>query len=220
MYIVFIGPPGVGKGTQATRLVEKYSMIKISTGDLLRDSIKENKELGIRAKNYMEKGELVPDELVLDLVKEKIHSGSIEKKSYIFDGFPRTIQQAKELDKILKENKSDINLVLEFTMDEEDRISRLAGRRMCPKCQRTYHMIFAKPKNDSLCDVCGVPLIQRSDDNEEVIRQRSSVYWEMTNPLLEFYSKRNILKTINVNRSIEEVFSELDRTIASYEFKP
>jgi len=220
MYIVFIGPPGVGKGTQATRLVEKYSMIKISTGDLLRDSIKENKELGIRAKNYMEKGELVPDELVLDLVKEKIHSGSIEKKSYIFDGFPRTIQQAKELDKILKENKSDINLVLEFTMDEEDRISRLAGRRMCPKCQRTYHMIFAKPKNDSLCDVCGVPLIQRSDDNEEVIRQRSSVYWEMTNPLLEFYSKRNILKTINVNRSIEEVFSELDKTIASYEFKP
>lgn len=219
MYIVFIGPPGVGKGTQAIRLVEKYLMVKISTGDLLRDSIKDNNELGIRAKKYMEKGELVPDELVLDLVKEKICSISNDKKSFIFDGFPRTIQQAKELDKILKENKSDINLVLEFTMNEEDRIARLAGRRMCPKCQRTYHMLFAKPKNDSLCDVCGVPLIQRSDDNEEVIRQRSSVYWEMTNPLLEFYSKRNILKTINVNRSIEEVFSELDRIVAPFEIK-
>ena len=219
MYIVFIGPPGVGKGTQASRLVDKYAMVKISTGDLLRDSIKENTHLGNRAKSYMEKGELVPDQLVLDLVNEKIYSPSNGKHSYIFDGFPRTIQQAKELDRMLNNHKSEISLVLEFTMDEEDRISRLSGRRICPRCQRTYHILYAKPKNDLLCDVCEVPLIQRSDDNEEVIRQRSSVYWEMTNPLLDFYSHRNILRTIDVNRSIDNIFTELDSMISLLEKK-
>jgi adenylate kinase len=215
MYIVFIGPPGVGKGTQATRLVDKYSMVKISTGDLLRDSITENSYLGTRAKVFMEKGELVPDELVLDLVKEKIYAPSKGNHSYIFDGFPRTRQQAKDLDKILKDHNIGINLVLEFTMDEEDRIARLSGRRICPTCQRTYHILFAKPKHDTRCDVCNVPLVQRSDDNEEVIRQRSAIYWEMTNPLLEFYSNRHILKTIDVSRSIETVFKDLDSIISS-----
>jgi adenylate kinase len=219
MYIVFIGPPGVGKGTQASRLVDKYSMVKISTGDLLRDSIKENSHLGNRAKVYMEKGELVPDQLVLDLVKERIYSSSNGRHSYIFDGFPRTIQQAMELDRMLKEHKSEISLALEFTMDEEDRISRLSGRRICPRCQRTYHILYAQPKNDLLCDFCEIPLIQRSDDNEEVIRQRSSVYWEMTNPLLDFYSNRNILRTIDVNRSIDDIFNELDAMVSSLEKK-
>lgn len=217
MYIVLIGPPGVGKGTQATRLVEKYAMVKISTGDLLRDSIKENSPLGVKAKNYMEKGELVPDHLVLDLVKEKIYSPAAVKHSCIFDGFPRTIQQAQSLDMILEEHNAGINLVIEFTMDEEDRIVRLAGRRMCPKCQRTYHVAFAKPKEDSLCDVCRVSLVQRSDDNEQVIRQRSSVYWELTNPLLEFYAQRNILKTIDVNQSIDCVFDELNSLLVSFD---
>ena len=213
MHIVFIGPPGVGKGTQANMLVERYPIVKISTGDLLRDSIKAGSMLGVQAKGFMERGELVPDQLVLGLVLEKISSPEFAKKTFIFDGFPRNILQAQELDQIMTKVHSKINLVIDFTMDEEERISRLSGRRMCPKCQRTYHIIYAKPLHDNLCDVCGIPLVQRSDDNEDVIRHRSTVYWEHTRPLLEYYNKQKILKSVNASRSIETVFSEIENMI-------
>ena len=194
-------------------LVEKYPIVKISTGDLLRESIKIGSNLGMQAKGFMEKGELVPDQLVLGLVLEKISSPEFGKKIFVFDGFPRNIQQAIELDKIMAKVQSKINLVIDFTMDEEERILRLSGRRMCPKCQRTYHMTYAKPKHDNLCDVCDVNLVQRSDDNEEIIRQRSTVYWEHTRPLLEYYNVKKILKSADASRSIENVFSDIENMI-------
>ncbi len=215
MHIVFIGPPGVGKGTQANMLLEKHPMVKISTGDLLRESIRNQSSLGIKAKGFMEKGELVPDELVLGLVQEKISTPEAGKNTFIFDGFPRNIHQAKELDSILTSLRSKIDLVIDFTMDEEERIIRLTGRRMCPKCQRTYHTIFAKPKDDTLCDVCHILLVQRTDDNEQVIRQRSVVYWEHTKPLLNYYGERKVLANVDASRPIEKVFSEIEKLISS-----
>ena len=215
MFIVFIGPPGVGKGTQANMLAEKYLMVKISTGDLLRESIREKTSLGERAKSFMERGELVPDGLVIDLVNEKVTTTPKNLNSFIFDGFPRTIEQAKELDALLHSKKTSISVAIDFSMDEEERVARLSGRRMCPNCQRTYHIKFAKPKADSLCDYCTLPLIQRSDDDEAVIRQRSSVYWELTRPLLDFYQKRNLLQTVDASRNIDLVFKDLDRLISS-----
>ncbi len=214
MHIVFIGPPGVGKGTQANMLMEKYAVSKISTGDLLRDSIKNGSSLGNQAKGFMERGELVPDQLVLGLVQEKILSAQPGSKPFIFDGFPRNISQAIELDKIMVNNNSKINLVVDFTMDEEERIARLSGRRMCPKCQRTYHILFSKPKKDNFCDLCGVQLVQRSDDNESVIRQRSTVYWEHTRPLLDYYNNKHILSNVNASLSIDDVFGKLEKLIA------
>ena len=214
MFIVFIGPPGVGKGTQANMLAAKYPMVKISTGDLLREAIKEKSVLGERAKSFMERGELVPDALVIDLVNEKVTATPKTMNSFIFDGFPRTIEQAKELDHLLATKGVKISMAIDFSMDEEERVSRLSGRRMCPKCQRTYHIRFAKPKNDNLCDVCNVPLIQRSDDDEAVIRQRSSVYWDLTRPLLDFYRQRNLLQTIDASRSIDLVFKDLDKLVS------
>jgi adenylate kinase len=214
MFIVFIGPPGVGKGTQANMLAAKYPMVKISTGDLLREAIKEKSVLGERAKSFMERGELVPDALVIDLVNEKVTATPKTMNSFIFDGFPRTIEQAKELDNLLATKGVKISMAIDFSMDEEERVSRLSGRRMCPKCQRTYHIRFAKPKNDNLCDVCNVPLIQRSDDDEAVIRQRSSVYWDLTRPLLDFYRQRNLLQTIDASRSIDLVFKDLDNLVS------
>ena len=214
MFIVFIGPPGVGKGTQANMLAAKYPMVKISTGDLLREAIREKTVLGERAKHFMERGELVPDALVIDLVNEKVTATPKTINSFIFDGFPRTIEQAKELDNLLASKGVKISMAIDFSMDEEERVSRLSGRRMCPKCQRTYHILFAKPKNDSLCDVCNVPLIQRSDDDEAVIRQRSSVYWDLTRPLLDFYRQRNLLQTIDASRNIDLVFEDLDHLVS------
>ncbi|MDA8149868.1 MAG: adenylate kinase [Nitrospiraceae bacterium] len=214
MFIVFIGPPGVGKGTQANMLAAKYPMVKISTGDLLREAIREKTVLGERAKSFMERGELVPDGLVIDLVNEKVTTTPKTINSFIFDGFPRTIEQAKELDNLLATKGVKISMAIDFSMDEEERVSRLSGRRMCPKCQRTYHILFAKPKNDNLCDVCKVPLIQRSDDDEAVIRQRSSVYWDLTRPLLDFYRHRNLLQTVDASRNIDLVFEDLDHLVS------
>lgn len=206
--VVFIGPPGVGKGTQAAILSEAYKIPKFATGDLLRESLKNNTPLGLEAKKYMDSGQLVPDQLVLNLIKDKILA--LPKGSgFILDGFPRTITQARTLDEILKELCHNVGLALEFKMDEEDRILRLTGRRLCPQCQKTYHVVFAPPKKELVCDVCGVSLIQRSDDNEDVIRQRSAVYWETTNPLLDYYRNHNILKTVDASSSIDGVLVQI-----------
>lgn len=206
--VVFIGPPGVGKGTQAAILSETYNIPKFATGDLLRESLKNNTPLGLEAKKYMDSGQLVPDQLVLNLIKDKILA--LPKGSgFILDGFPRTITQARTLDEILKELCHNVGLALEFKMDEEDRILRLTGRRLCPQCQKTYHVVFAPPKKELVCDVCGVSLIQRSDDNEDVIRQRSAVYWETTNPLLDYYRNHNILRTVDASSSIDGVLVQI-----------
>lgn len=206
--VVFIGPPGVGKGTQASLLADSFSIPKFATGDLLREALKNKTPLGIEAKNYMDSGKLVPDQLVLNLIKGKI-SDLHKETGFILDGFPRTFSQAEGLDEILSTLCHNVSLAIEFSMDEEERIARLTGRRLCPNCQRTYHILFAPPKKDTLCDYCSVQLVQRADDNEDVIRKRSSVYWETTEPLLSYYRRKNILKVVNASSSIENVFSRL-----------
>lgn len=202
--IVFIGPPGVGKGTQANVLADVYNISKLATGDLLRDALKNSTPIGLNAKQYMDTGQLVPDSLVLELIYENILSLP-SMTGFILDGFPRTLSQAKSLDEFLEIKGYNLDLAIEFVMDEEDRISRLSGRRLCPQCQRTYHVLYARPKNDTLCDICLVPLKQRTDDHEDIIRQRSAVYWEATNPLIEYYKKKNILQVVDASESISEV---------------
>ncbi|MHB1286953.1 MAG: adenylate kinase [Leptospirales bacterium] len=212
--VVFIGPPGVGKGTQASLLSEEYGMPKFATGDLLRESLRNKTPLGLEAKKYMDSGQLVPDQLVLDLIRDRIlvlPKGT----GFILDGFPRTISQARALDEILKGLCHTVNLALDFKMDEEARILRLTGRRLCPQCQKTYHIVFAPPKKDLLCDVCAIPLIQRTDDNEDVIRQRSAVYWEATNPLLDYYRSNGALNTVDASLSIESVVLQIKNLFAS-----
>ncbi|MGL3711227.1 adenylate kinase [Leptospirillum ferriphilum] len=206
--VVFIGPPGVGKGTQASLLADSFSIPKFATGDLLREALKNKTPLGVEAKNYMDSGKLVPDQLVLNLIKGKI-SALDKETGFILDGFPRTLSQAQGLDEILLTLCHNVSLAIEFSMDEEERIARLTGRRLCPNCQRTYHILFAPPKKDSLCDYCSVQLVQRADDNEEVIRKRSAVYWETTEPLLNYYRQKNILKVVDASSSIENVFSRI-----------
>ncbi|MCL4461116.1 MAG: adenylate kinase [Nitrospirae bacterium] len=206
--VIFIGPPGVGKGTQASLLADAFSIPKFATGDLLREALKNNTPLGIEAKTYMDSGKLVPDQLVLDLIKGKI-AKIPNGIGFILDGFPRTLHQAEGLDVILSSLCHNVGLAIEFSMDEEERIVRLTGRRLCPNCQRTYHILFAPPKKDSLCDYCSVELVQRADDNEDVIRKRSVIYWETTKPLLEYYRQKNILMKVDASSSIENVFSRI-----------
>jgi adenylate kinase len=212
--IVFIGPPGVGKGTQANILGEFYNISKLATGDLLRDALKNSTPIGLNAKSYMDSGQLVPDSLVLELIYENIQSLP-SKTGFILDGFPRTLSQAKSLDEFLERKGYNLDLAIEFIMDEEDRIARLSGRRLCPQCQRTYHILYAKPKFDSMCDVCNVPLKQRTDDHEDIIRQRSAVYWEATNPLIEYYNKKHILKVVNASESISSVTDKVKNIFES-----
>ena len=212
--IVFIGPPGVGKGTQANILGEFYNISKLATGDLLRDALKNHTPIGLNAKSYMDSGQLVPDSLVLELIYENIQSLP-SKTGFILDGFPRTLSQAKSLDEFLERKGYNLDLAIEFIMDEEDRIARLSGRRLCPQCQRTYHILYAKPKFDSECDVCNVPLKQRTDDHEDIIRQRSAVYWEATKPLIEYYNKKHILKVVNASESISSVTDKVKNIFES-----
>jgi adenylate kinase len=206
--VVFIGPPGVGKGTQAAKLSAAYSIPKFATGDLLRDALKHGTPLGLEAKKFMDGGQLVPDDLVLSLISEKIHEIP-QSSGFILDGFPRTTTQAQSLDDILNKLCHNVGLALEFVMNEEDRIRRLSGRRICPQCQRTYHVLFAPPKKDMVCDADGTALIQRTDDDEKVIRQRSAVYWETTNPLLLYYKDRGILKTVDASKPIDLVLADI-----------
>lgn len=216
--IVFIGPPGVGKGTQANVLSEVYHISKLATGDLLREALKNSTPLGLNAKQYMDTGKLVPDSLVLELIYENILSLT-SMAGFILDGFPRTLSQAKSLDEFLEKKGYNLDLAIEFVMDEEDRISRLSGRRLCPQCQRTYHVLYAKPKNDNICDVCNVSLKQRTDDHEDIIRQRSAVYWEATNPLIDYYKKKSILKVIDASKPITEVSASVKAIFERFAIK-
>lgn len=206
--VVFIGPPGVGKGTQANLLADSLKVAKFATGDLLREALKNSTPLGLNAKKYMDAGQLVPDTLVLDLVYENIKSLQ-QDDSFILDGFPRTLSQAKSLDEFLNKMCHNIDLAVEFKMDEEERVLRLTGRRICPQCQRTYHIIYAPPINDNLCDYCSIPLKQRNDDQEDIIRQRSIVYWETTTPLIDYYKSKGVLKVVDASKPIKQVEEEL-----------
>ena len=208
MRLVLLGAPGAGKGTQAKKLSEKYGIPKISTGDILREAMQKGTALGLKAKSYMDSGQLVPDDVVIGIVEEKLKDKECVK-GWILDGFPRTLQQAQALDRILTGIRTSIGHVLNFEVDEEKIIKRISGRRSCESCQSAYHIYFNLPKKDGVCDSCGGRLIQRNDDKEETVRERLKVYREKTQPLVNYYSERSLLKKVEADDDIENVFTRI-----------
>ncbi|WP_029520166.1 adenylate kinase [Persephonella sp. IF05-L8] len=197
---IFLGPPGAGKGTQAQRLVEEKGFVQISTGDILREAVKNGTELGKKAKEYMDAGKLVPDDIIIGIIKDKLKE--LEGKDIILDGFPRTIPQAEALDKMLPEVGRQLDGVILFDVPDEEVIKRLSGRRVDPKTGKVYHIIYNPPPPD-------VEVIQRDDDKEEVIKKRLEVYHSQTAPLIEYYKNQNKLLVIDATKSTDEVYKEL-----------
>lgn len=209
MRIVFLGPPGSGKGTQARRLADEYAIPQVSTGDLLRAAVSANTRLGEMAKSYMEKGELVPDDLVLEMIKERLDAPDAQK-GFILDGFPRNLAQAEALAALLNEMQKPLDRVIFFEVDRDQLVKRIAGRRTCARCGATYNIYFAPPKKEGVCDVCGsTDLVQRSDDNEETVGNRLEVYDKQTKPLIDFYAHQGILKAINGMGTMDEVYARI-----------
>ncbi|HSQ33996.1 MAG TPA: adenylate kinase [Peptostreptococcaceae bacterium] len=214
MRIILLGPPGAGKGTQAAGIVEKYNIPHISTGDIFRKNIKEGTELGNKAKSYMDQGLLVPDELTVGLVKDRLLQEDC-KNGFLLDGFPRNTFQAEALDKFLDEIDSSLNDVINIEVDKNILVSRAIGRRICKQCSATYHIEFNPPKVAGICDVCGGELYQRADDNEETVSKRIQVYLDETKPLIEYYSKKGIISTIEGEQSIDKVFKDIIAALGS-----
>jgi adenylate kinase len=210
--IIILGPPGAGKGTQAKLLSSHYGIPHISTGDIIREEIKRNTALGVKIRGYVERGELVPDEDVIEIVKEKILLGNCSG-GFVLDGFPRTIIQAKALDHILSDMGLRIDAVINLVVSEEEVVRRISGRRICKSCGATYHLVFNPPKKDLKCNVCGGELYQRNDDMEETVRRRVKVYNIETKPLIEYYEKRGLLINVNGVGDINSVFSEILRKL-------
>ncbi|MDI6731585.1 MAG: adenylate kinase [Candidatus Margulisbacteria bacterium] len=208
MNLVFLGPPGSGKGTQAERLAEKQSLPHIAVGDLLREEVRKNSETGQRIKAVMEAGNLVPDEVTITLTCSRITQPDAQK-GFILDGFPRNTVQAEALDKRLKEENKMLNRVVYFDISEEQIVNRLSGRRSCKKCGAVYHLQFNPPKNENVCDKCGGELYQRADDAENAIRTRFAVYRQQTQPLIDRYKREKILVNVEAGKDIKEVFAEL-----------
>ena len=208
MNIVFLGPPGAGKGTQAKILVEKYEIPQVSTGDMLREHRAKGTELGKKAQEYMDKGQLVPDEIILSMVKERLSQPDCQK-GFILDGFPRTVAQAEALDKLLSEMGKKLDFALALIVPDDLLVERLTGRRTCKSCGMMYHIKYKPPKVEEKCDVCGGELYQRPDDNEETVRNRLKVYHEQTAPLIEYYKNKGILREIDGSKSIEEITQQI-----------
>ena len=214
MRIILLGPPGAGKGTQAAGIVEKYNIPHISTGDIFRKNIKEGTELGKKAKGYIDQGLLVPDELTVGLVTDRIAQSDCEK-GFMLDGFPRNVAQAQHLDEYLKEVGISLDKVVNIEVDKDILVGRAVGRRICKSCGATYHVEFNPPKVDGVCDVCGGELYQRADDNEETVSKRIQVYLDETKPLVNYYSEEGIIANINGQQSIDEVFGDIVAALGS-----
>ncbi len=208
MKLILLGPPGAGKGTQAVRLAEHFGIPQISTGDILRKAVKEGTELGALAKKYMDSGGLVPDEVVVGIIRERMTEPDCGK-GYILDGFPRTIAQAEALDEMLEKLGTQMDHVVNISVGDEEVIRRLTGRRTCPNCGAGYHILFDPPKQEGICDKCGGKLIQRDDDKEETIRARLDVYRHQTEPLIAYYEEKHLLRTIPGEGNMEEIFSAI-----------
>ncbi len=208
MRLILLGPPGAGKGTQAKMLKEKFQVPQVSTGDILRQAVKDNTELGIQAKSFMDVGQLVPDDVVIGLIKECIKQADCET-GFILDGFPRTIVQAEKFSETLTEMGLTIDNVVDLEVDAEEVINRLTGRSTCPDCGGMFHEESRPPKVPGVCDGCGGTLAQRQDDNKDTILKRLEVYQESTAPLKQFYKKQGNLKTVIARGSVEEIFSRV-----------
>ena len=208
MKIIMLGAPGAGKGTQAKKIAEKYQIPHISTGDIFRANIKNGTELGKKAKTYMDQGLLVPDELTCDLVMDRIKQDDC-KNGYILDGFPRTIPQAESLTEALAANGEAIDFALNVDVPDANIVNRMAGRRACLKCGATYHIQFAAPKKEGICDKCGSELVLRDDDKPETVQKRLEIYHDQTHPLIEYYEKKGVLHTVDGTQTMEDVFKNI-----------
>ncbi len=208
MNIILLGPPGAGKGTQAKMLIDTYQIPQISTGDILRAAVKEGTPLGKEAKGYMDKGELVPDSVVIGIVEERIQEPDC-KKGYMLDGFPRTVPQAKALDAMLQKLESEIDHVVSIEVANEELIKRLTGRRTCRECGAGFHIMFDPPKQEGVCDKCGGELYQRDDDNEATVRSRLQVYDSQTKPLIDYYQGQEKIRPIDGVGQIKEIFERI-----------
>lgn len=212
MRIVLLGPPGVGKGTQASAIVEKYNIPHISTGDIFRTNIKEGTELGKKAKGYMDKGLLVPDDIVVSIVKDRLSKEDCIE-GFLLDGFPRNMNQAEILDEELSQMSIKLDKVINIHADKETLIERVVGRRICKKCGRGYHIKFNPPKEENVCDVDGGELFQREDDTRETVSKRIEVYEEQTQPLIAYYEEKGIIVNIDGTQPIAEVFETIVRAL-------
>ena len=209
---ILLGPPGAGKGTQAVKIVEKYGVPHISTGDIFRENIKNGTELGKKAQEYMNKGELVPDDLVIDLATSRLLEPDCAN-GFLLDGFPRTVYQAEKLDEFLAAHDSKIDVVLDIAVEKEELITRLTGRRVCKTCGASFHVVSVPPKQEGICDFCGGELIQRADDNLETVTNRIEVYEAQTMPLVDYYENAGNIAHINGAASIEDVFGDIVKAI-------
>lgn len=207
-----MGLPGAGKGTQAEKIVQKYGIPHISTGDMFRAAIKDETELGLQAKSFMDKGELVPDEVTIGIVRERLAKDDCDK-GFLLDGFPRTVAQADALENILAQLGKKIDYVINVDVDKEILMDRLTGRRICKDCGATYHLVFNPPATDGVCDRCNGELYQRADDNEATVQNRLDVNIKQTKPLLDFYETKGYLRNINGQQEIDKVFSQLDELL-------
>ena len=212
MNLILLGPPGAGKGTQAAKIVEKYNIPHISTGDIFRENIKNGTELGKRAQEYMNKGQLVPDELVVEIATDRLSKDDC-KDGFLLDGFPRTVFQAEELDRFMEKMGSKIDHVLDIDVDRDELMVRLTGRRVCKKCGASFHVVNIPPKKEGICDVCGDELIQRPDDNEETAANRIEVYNKETKPLIDYYDNAGNISHLDGSIGLENLFAEIVRIV-------
>ncbi len=210
--LVLMGLPGAGKGTQADKIVGKYNIPHISTGDMFRAAIKEGTELGLQAKSFMDKGELVPDEVTIGIVRERLSKADCEK-GFLLDGFPRTVAQAEALDTMLADLGKKIDYVINIDVDQSILMERLTGRRICKNCGATYHLVFNPPAKEGVCDRCGGELYQRADDNAETVQNRLDVNVQQTKPLLNFYEDKGYLRNINGQQDINVVFADIEELL-------
>ena len=214
MRIIMLGAPGAGKGTQAKKIAEKYGIPHISTGDIFRANIKNGTELGKKAKTYMDQGLLVPDELTCDLVVDRIQQPDA-KNGYVLDGFPRTIPQAECLTDALSKLGSKIDYAIDVDVPDENIVSRMSGRRACTGCGATYHIVYNPSKKGECCEVCGEKLILRDDDKPETVQKRLNVYHEQTQPLIDYYTKQSILRTVDGTQDMNDVFAEIVKILGA-----
>ena len=213
--ILLLGPPGSGKGTQAKIIEEEFKKLKIETGNLIRESIEQESLLGLKAKNYVKEGKLVPDQIVLDLISENLKDLTSSGQAFLLDGFPRNLAQAKSLEKLLREKRLSLDLVFELRVNFEKLKERIIKRRICENksCRAVYHLNFSPPKKEGVCDLCGSSLFQRSDDREELVKTRIETYQKETAPLSSFYREKNCLFEINGDLPLKEVSSQIEKII-------
>ena len=214
MNIILLGPPGTGKGTLSSKILKEKNAVQIATGDIFRYNISNKTELGMKAKSFMDKGDLVPDELTIDLVWDTFDKLDKEENTIVlFDGFPRNMKQAKALDDGMEERNTEISKVVYFNVDSQILIDRITGRRVCPDCGETYHIENHKPEKEGICDRCGGHLIQRNDDNYDTVKNRINIYNEQTSPLIDYYKEAGKLITIDGAKTPEEVFNEFNNKL-------